>query len=132
MTKYKTKPSQLLLDFLAKHPDEQFTVNEIAERLGDDSPALSTIYRNLCELEADGEVSRAAVPGRRENCFRYVGAPECLRCLHMRCKNCGGITHVHESVARRILNILSEEEGFETDISQTVFTGLCSSCRKKT
>ena len=128
MAKYKTKPSTLLLDFLSEHPDKQFSVAEIADNLGENTPALSTIYRNLCELEESGKISRSAVQGRRDNYFRYIGAPECRRCLHLQCKSCGAIIHAKESVAGRITNMIRSEENFCIDISETVIYGLCPTC----
>ncbi len=128
MAKYKTKPSAMLLDFLAEHPDKQFTVAQIAENLGENSPALSTIYRNLCELEESGVISRSAFPGQRDNNFRYIGSPECRRSLHLQCKRCGSIIHAKESVATRIIGIIKNEESFNIDISDTVICGLCTSC----
>ncbi len=128
MSKYKTKPSALLLEFLSKHPDKQFTVAQIANNLGVEAPAVSTIYRNLCELEEEGAISRCVLPGRRDNGFRYIGAPECRRCLHLQCRKCGEITHAKESVASRIIGILIHEEQFSADVSDTVIYGLCRSC----
>ena len=66
MPKYQTKQRTLLLDFLNQHPDELLSAKEIAENLKADNISVSSVYRNLADLEEDGMVVKHIPNGTRE------------------------------------------------------------------
>ena len=96
MPKYNTKQRNLLMDFLAAHPDEEFTAREIAGALSEQGISQSAVYRNLADLEEEGLLKRRTRPGGRENHFRYLGNTHCAEALHLSCKVCGRTIHLPE------------------------------------
>ena len=57
MSNYNTKQKQALLASLDKHPDELVSAKQLADELQDEKISLSSVYRNLAQLEAEEERS---------------------------------------------------------------------------
>ena len=129
MAEYKTGQRGLLMDFLRRNPDRQFTAREIAAQLPAAEISLSAIYRNLAALESAGLISRFAREGSREASYQYTQAEQCRNCLHMICTRCGRAFHAEPETADRLQAALSAG-GFWLDRGKTVLYGLCGDCRK--
>jgi len=128
MPKYKTKQRSLLLDFLAKHPDEQLSAGRIAEALSGAEISTSAIYRNLAGLEQEGKLRRVPRPGSQETCYRYADAAPCRGHLHLSCLRCGKTVHVEEGKTDALAQSLASSEGFTLDKADTVLYGICADC----
>ena len=63
MPGYNTKQRRILLAFLEQHPDELFSARQIADGLKAEQISLSAVYRNLVQLEADGQIRRYTKSG---------------------------------------------------------------------
>lgn len=121
MTKYNTKQRMQFLSFLEGNPDSSFSAKDIKEAIGDIS--LSAVYRNLATLEKDGCIRKH---GDR---YEYIGSKKCRSCLHMNCKSCGKSFHLNGVFSEFIISNVLSSEKFEIDKNDTVFYGLCKSCR---
>ncbi len=130
MEKYNTRQRKILLDYLTEHVDETLSAKQIADGLKNDGISLSAVYRNLSSLEDEGLVKRTSKTGSREVFFQYTAAPECRECLHMSCKKCGKIFHMHSKEAEQLVK-LAQKDGFTVDKSETVLYGICGLCREK-
>ena len=130
MAHYETRQRKTLLAYLSRHADRLLSAQQIAEDLKDDSISLSAVYRNLAELEAEGKVRRSTRNGAREMDFQYMDAASCKGCLHLNCTRCGRTFHMDTGRAQRLLDAVSETEGFQVNMSETVLYGVCENCRK--
>ena len=130
LSKYITKQRKLLLSFLENHVDSQLSTSQIANELKDDSISVSSVYRNLSDLELEGKVRRYVKAGNREAYYQYMASDKCKGCLHLSCKVCGRTFHMGTEGADLLVNTIAQTEGFSLDMSDTVLYGVCSACRR--
>ena len=130
MSKYSTQQRKTLLHYLSEHPDEHLSTRQIAAALEDKKISLSSIYRNLAELAAEGKLRRCARTGTREIFYQYADAAPCRGVLHMTCTQCGQTFHLSEKTAALLTAQLDAQEGFALDCGETVLFGVCKNCRK--
>ncbi len=130
MSKYVTRQRKALLAYLGEHADELLSAQEIADALSGQSISLSAVYRNLAELEAEGQVRRAGREGVRESYYQYIGAGACQGCLHLSCKKCGRTFHMDAGSAEQLLSAVAKSEGFAVDKADTVLYGVCEICQE--
>ncbi|MBP5294449.1 MAG: transcriptional repressor [Lachnospiraceae bacterium] len=130
MPKYNTKQRALLMDYLAAHPDEEFTAGEIASALEPQGISKSAVYRNLSELEEEGLLKRRTLPGSREIHYRYLGNEHCAESLHLSCKVCGRTIHMSNQETEFFVRTIAANDRFELDRHETVLYGTCRKCRK--
>lgn len=129
MKKYATQQRQMLLAFLKEHSDEQFSVEELFERLcPDEGISISAIYRNISQMAAEGSVQRFSKPGSRKFLYQYVGGEDCREHLHLKCEKCGQIFHMDDQSMQTLLLAAMRSDGFSIDTRKTVLYGLCKSC----
>lgn len=150
MAEYSTKQRKALIRFLSTHPDELFTVEQIAEGLAEEDEkrtgegkkaesgegsaagiSRSSVYRNLPALEAAGLVKRVSIPGRREVFYRFKGSPSCRGCIHLSCRSCGRIFHLGSETSAKLAEYVSENGGFTLDRTDTVISGICAKCKSR-
>ncbi len=129
MSSYKTKQRGALLDFLKAHPDELFSVAQVADCLKDEKISKSALYRNLAELEADGEIRRHSKSGTREVYYQYINDVCCKNQLHLSCVKCEKTFHMNAVRANLLLRQMSFDEEFDIDKKLTVLYGVCKACR---
>ncbi|MBQ9536067.1 MAG: transcriptional repressor [Clostridia bacterium] len=128
MAKYITRQRSLLLDYLSRHADESLSARQISLALEDDGVSVSAVYRNLTELENEGQVRRVS-GGGREAYYQYSAAAACRGCLHLLCRSCGHTYHMDMRDARQLADSLEKKEGFALDMAGTVLYGICGACR---
>ena len=131
MPKYNTKQRNLLMDYLAAHPDEEFTAREIASALTEQGISQSAVYRNLSDLEEEGLLKRRTLAGSRENHFRYLGNTHCAEALHLSCKLCGRTIHMSSQETEFFVKTIAANDRFLLDRHETVLYGTCRKCMKK-
>ena len=79
MSKYITKQRKLLLSFLENHVDSQLSTSQIANELKDDSISVSSVYRNLSDLELEGKVRRYVDVYKRQTVPHLGSYPKILQ-----------------------------------------------------
>lgn len=126
--KYDTRQRDYLISFLEQHPDERLSVRQIAQALSSRQISLSAVYRNLAQLEEEGQARKFTKPGSREAYYQYVGVPDCQSHLHMSCVRCGKTFHMDREHTKRLVRVMSELDGFYLDIFNTVLYGICQNC----
>lgn len=129
MSKYVTRQRKTLLAWLRARPDRLFTAQEIAEALQEESVSLSAVYRNLADLEQEGQVRRSAKGGEREIRYQFMAAESCRGCLHLCCTRCGRTFHMDGGGAAALAQAVEKSEGFTLDCAETVLYGVCGACR---
>lgn len=129
LAKYMTKQRKTLLGYLSAHPDEALSAQEIAAALEGEGVSLSAVYRNLAELETDGQIRRTSREGSREACYQFTGSDACRNSLHLKCKKCGRTFHMDATGAAQLLGVVEKAEGFAVDKGDTVLYGVCEICQ---
>ena len=118
-----TKQRQAVLGVLF-NTDSPVTQQEIAERLGKESPDKVTIYRVLQTFIDSGLVHKAYINERTwhfelaHNCSEHQCHP------HFTCTKCGH-THCMHDVK---IPMVQSQNGFMIDHQQVQLTGLCPKC----
>lgn len=134
--KYKTRQMAELLAFLESVQGTHVTVSEICDFFKSKEIAIgmTTVYRQLEKLVAEGVVARYVVGGTNSACFEYVGnAPkeQAVSCYHCKCERCGKLVHLHCKEVESLKQHMLEHHSFVMDSSRTVFYGICEECIKK-
>lgn len=77
MAKYQTEQKKLLLRYMEKSENRQFSAEELAMALiaeGEKAPGKSTVYRLVTELYAEGTLRRFPKTEGRGWLYQYHGA----------------------------------------------------------
>lgn len=130
MQKYSTKQREILLKLLSDNADKPMSAADIAAALDGEGISLSAIYRNLSALESEGRVQRLTVGGSKKVYYRFTGAKECERHLHLSCFKCGKTYHMDIPETNSLISEVLSGADFEVDSANTVLYGVCSKCRK--
>jgi Fur family ferric uptake transcriptional regulator len=91
---------------------------------------LSTIYRQLEKLAADGRIRKYMTAGGASACYQYVDRSEnCGSHFHLLCEDCGVLLHLDCDLLGEIERHLLASHDFQLDMLKTVFYGRCEKCR---
>lgn len=94
-------------------------------RARDPQTIPSTVYRTLDALEELGLIRHGHGPDGREE---YHVGPSTAH-GHLYCADCGGRWEIAETTARRIVDTLRSDQGFEVDLSHVTVVGRCPACQ---
>ena len=131
MPRYSTKQRKLLLSLLYNNADRPLSASDIAKLLTNEGISLSAVYRNLSDLEKDGKVQRLTVGGKNKVYYRYTGAKECEKHLHLSCFKCGKTFHMDTPLTNTVINDVFEGSDFKIDSASTVLYGICKKCMER-
>lgn len=128
MKTYHTRQKTAVLGFLEAHPQQQYSIQELHEALGDVS-GKSTLYRLIQQLVDEGCVRRFARGASRTFFYQYLGCSDCSGHLHLKCTDCGALVHLEASVSEQVAALVEDRE-FELD-EQTMLYGRCRRCQHR-
>ncbi len=129
MKKYATAQRKLLLSFFSEHQDQQFSVEQIAGQLcHSENISISSIYRNISDMVAEGCLQRFPVEGSRHFLYQYIGNGDCSRHLHLKCEKCGQIFHMDDPSAESLLALAMRNNAFHINKKKTILYGSCRDC----
>lgn len=134
---YKTAGRQRLLDFLERHPDRQFPVDQLTEELNRLSESdggrssKSTLYRHLSELCDEGTVRKYRSDTQSAYVYQYVGRGDCCHHFHLKCLSCGALVHLECAVSEELLSHISSDHHFKVDSGRSILYGTCEACAAK-
>ena len=128
MPKYETKQRKALLSLLSENADRPMTASEMASMLKGEGISLSAIYRNLSDLEDEGRVQRLTFGANKKVFYRYTGAKECEKHLHLSCSKCGKTFHMDVPGTDSLVDRVLKDSGFRVDSANTVLYGVCGEC----
>lgn len=136
MATYNTQQKKELMDFLKKHPERAYTIDDIAEGMKKDPefanpPGKSTIYRLMPGLAEDNLVKCFAGSRGTKATYQIIGGESCHYHIHLKCTCCGRLLHMSDQDSRFIASRLMEADGFRLDMGCATLFGLCESCVKK-
>lgn len=135
MAHYQTAQKKNLIDFMMKHSERTFSVEELCAEMekeykGRELPGKSTVYRLIQQMEEDGTVKRMMKEHSRKFVYQIAGGEHCASHLHMKCVDCGRLLHMDDDESLRLMAEVMKKNHFEVDGKQTVLVGTCSDCRK--
>ena len=134
MSTYRTRQRKTIMDFLMRHADRAFSIDEAAHIMREEAPGAapgrSTVYRIMAELAEEGAVRRFLEPGDRQATYQYIGDPTCEGHLHMRCARCGSLFHLSDELTTRVRAEIWNADQFSIDNRETVLIGTCADCAK--
>ncbi len=125
---YMTSQRKALFSFLEQHRDEAVCADQIISFMGE-NVSRSAVYRNLCSLEKQGLVKKAAASGSNKALYRYTGSKECRDILHLECSKCGKTYHLGLSATNALVGNVLQNANFTVDTKDTVLHGVCEKCR---
>ena len=131
---YKTHQKEMLLEFLSKHPERQFSVEQLSaelESFSEDAPGKSTVYRLIGQLVDKGTVKRFVKGNSRQFLYQIAGGDECHHHLHLKCTECGKLLHMGHKFSEQVLNEILGESEFAVKPDSTTLFGFCKDCQLK-
>lgn len=136
MTTYNTQQKKQLMDFLKKHPEQSYTIDEIAAEMNADPdfanpPGKSTIYRLMPGLAEENLVKCFAGKRGTKASYQIIGGESCHFHIHLKCTDCGKLLHMSDKDSHTIADDILKSGGFALDLGRTTLFGLCEGCRRK-
>lgn len=132
---YRTKGRQLILSYLEGTRERTVSVSEIQEFMNQQGNPVnvSTIYRNLDALVAQGQVMKFVSDKGDKSTYRYI-EPEhdCHKHLHIQCVKCGKVIHLECDFMRNIEAHVLEEHGISLLCENSILYGVCQGCKVET
>ena len=130
MLKYATKQRKMLLSLLCQNADKPLCVGDMSAALKAEKVSTSAIYRNLSALEKEGKVQRLTIGGSKKVFYRFTGAKECEKHLHLSCSVCGQTFHMDVPATNSLIDEVMSGSDFKVDSANTVLYGICGKCMK--
>lgn len=127
MKVYHTEQRKNILEYLESRKDACVTASEIAAALSS-VVSKSAVYRNLADLEKEGEVVRVSLSGDRSVGYRYAGSHSCRGKIHISCVKCGRTEHVSSAAASAFEAALALSDGFSLNKGECLLYGVCKTC----
>lgn len=130
MLEYKTKQKEVLIECLESNKDIHMTAADISEQLRNMGHPLgmSTVYRQLDKLVAQGIVRKYIIDETSSACYQYVSDGACCEHFHLKCNSCGRLIHTDCTLMKQIAQHMKESHGFEVDLGKTLLYGTCNDC----
>ncbi len=131
---YKTRNKQAILEYLKDNQENSVTVKDINAYMKNSGEKINitTIYRYLDKLSADGTVMKYTSDDGKNSCFKYMDSKRsCHEHFHLQCSSCGKIIHLDCSYMDDIVRHISECHDFDLKCDNAVLYGKCHECIKK-
>ncbi|MEG2185398.1 MAG: transcriptional repressor [Cloacibacillus sp.] len=124
--RYRTKNHETLLALLKEHPARCFSVDDLCGLLEARGAKIgrTTVYRQLEALASDNAVLKY-IAEKGDGATYRLGAEGCAAHLHLKCLDCGGVTHLDCGTADDFSRHLKEDHSFSLDPARTVIYGHC-------
>lgn len=133
MAIYQTEQRKTLIDFMKKHSDTSFTIEELVKKMQSDLhsvPGKSTVYRLMQKLVKEGTVKRFVKGNSRQFVYQIAGCEQSDKHLHLKCVECGKLFHMSDQLSGHLLKQIFADSNFSIDEGQTVLFGKCAECKK--
>jgi len=103
------------------------TADEVYAAINTEHPSISkaTVYRNLHQLAAQGEILHVAVPNGADR-FDFCTDKH----YHARCTECGLVFDVRMPQIDGLLDRVEDSSGVELKRYDIFFEGICPECKK--
>ncbi len=129
---YKTDSKRGLVDFMARHADRHFTVDEIINEMTKEglSPSKSTVYRLVSKLTCDGTLRRFESADKDRFVYQYAAFEHnCEMHFHLKCIKCGKLIHMECEKMTHLKEHILSYHGFLIG-GEAMINGICFDCNK--
>ena len=99
------------------------SAQQLHDRLGEDAPALATVYRTLQALVDEGTAD--AVTRNGEQVYRACGA---AHHHHLVCVTCGATTEISGDEIERWAEATADKNGYQLVSHVADIYGVCANC----
>ena len=84
---YKTKPKEYIIEFLKKHKNTSFSVQDVYDDIKESGYDinLATVYRNILKLVDKGMLLKHQASNQKYATYQYVESKKCLTHFHFEC-----------------------------------------------
>ena len=118
---YNTKQKNEIISFFKNHADKSFTPDEVYEGVCFAGIGKSTVYRITASL-AEAGILRRERDGRGGKCtYQLIQCHDCHEHLHLKCRECGRLVHLDESISTALGESLKSTIGFSLDESTMLY-----------
>ena len=126
---YKTKAKEQIYAYLKSNKGISLSLEAICEGLSSYDIGKSTVYRIVSSLVKAGVVKRLSDGVTRHATYQFIGNGACREHMHLKCKQCGAIIHLEDSISRGFLEGVKLLKGFSLD-EGSLLLGKCIRCEK--
>lgn len=129
---YQTERKHAVVAYFEQHAGQCLTVDDCCRYLSDRGLSIgrTTVYRAITQLCEAGRLRRYAPSEQgKAASYQYNGCK--AHHLHMVCRSCGALEHLHCTDAESFSRHLLSEHRFVLDEGQTVLYGCCLACAEK-
>ena len=129
---YKTKQSEAILLYLASAHHEFITASRIVKHFESQAKpiALTTVYRHLERLIADGKVRKYVMDGEAGACYQYIESEADVGHVSLKCEMCGGVLDVACDFPDSLEQHISSEHNFYINTDKILLYGKCENCMR--
>ena len=122
-----TKQLSIILDTIKRMP-RHFTAEDVYKEVKKENPSVgqATVFRNMNKMAEEGILLRIEVPGGASR-YELIEPKH----YHAKCMVCGNLFDVEMDYIPDLENKIKDAHGFVFSGHDIIFTGICSSCRKK-
>ncbi len=131
VNKYNTEQRKLLLELFQDSEHQTFSAQDIQILLKDKEVSMSSIYRNLAEMEREGLVCKVNEKNRPGALYQYVDPHHCAGVIHFKCQSCEATYHLDKNISQMIMGIAKDMHGFMVNESGAFLYGECDKCSQK-
>lgn len=130
---YRTKNRTLILEYLKAEKEHTISIADIDAYLKQKGETIniSTIYRFLDKLVAEGKVMKYQQEDGKKAVFQYVEEHQCQNHLHMQCVKCGRMIHLNCGFMEEISDHMLEHHHFRLQCQNSILYGMCETCEKE-
>ena len=133
MKEYSTVSRAKIIEYLMDNCDKTVSVSDISAYLkaGGHQVNASTIYRFMDKLVSENKVIKYVSETMKTAGYQYVDTGhQCSEHLHLKCFECGGITHLDCHFMDEIKEHIYSEHGFLLQCKNSIIYGVCKECSK--
>ncbi len=124
--RYQTKQKEAIAAFFQARPEACLSADAVYAALGN-GVGMTTVYRAVARLCEEGFLRRY-VPQTVGEPALYQYNPCGEKHMHIRCVDCGTLSHLRCDEVHAFTSHLLERHGFVLDECQTVLYGRCAAC----
>ena len=129
---YNSKGRNSLLEFFKNSNTSETAISEIVVALKAQGVGESTVYRQVAKLCDEGVLGRVSGKNGKSVLYRFIDkAGGCDSHFHLKCTNCGNITHLHCDHTGDFKSHIEYHHGFSVDFGHTVIYGICKDCKAR-
>lgn len=128
---YNTKQREMVFQCIKEQDGEYVTIKQIAEYLQWKNlrVGLTTIYRTIDKLIAEGKIASVSIDGIKGKCYRYIEASDNGDSFPLKCEECGRVVKIECHELGHLYDHLREEHKVQIDSEKIMFYGICDKCK---